>query len=183
MHWYITRLCWNTNGWQRPSGTAEETDSFCAQNGFGLEEWLFSPLLHGAWCYGFVQGVSRHVRAPDERELCLLFYALRPPGPSAERLFVAQMRCEMLEPAEAAAAFHHFNTNGTIAQMRNEVPAGGNAGFFDNVMSDGSSIFNIRYRPHEAVVYPQFVRVPSGHFVADPDYKRYHLYQTSPDWH
>jgi hypothetical protein len=182
MHWYITRLCWNTNRWQSPSGTAEETDSFFAQNGFGFEEWLFSPLLRGAWCYGFVQGVNDHTRAAEERELNLLYYSLRPPGPNAERFFVAQMRCEVLTLEEAAAACNHFITNGIIAQMWNEVPAGGNTRVIDNASSNPLGIFNVRYRPDEAVVYPQLVRIPSGHEVANPNYKRYLLYQTDPYW-
>ena len=182
MHWYITRLCWNTNRWQRPSGSAEETNSFYALNGFGVEEWLFSPLLHGGWCYGYVQGVSDHERAAQERDLCLLFYALRPPGPNAERFFVAQMRCEVLSLDEATAAFNHYDTNGTITQMRNEVLAGGNAGFFDNASTNPFSVFNVRYRPDQAVVYPQLVRIPSEHPVAAPTHSRYHLFQSPPHW-
>jgi hypothetical protein len=182
MHWYITRLCWNTNRWQRPSGNAGETDSFHAANGFGIEEWLFSPLLYGAWCHGFVQGVNEHSRAAQERDLCLLFYALRPPGPSAERFFVAQMQCQVLSPAEASAAYQHFESNGTIAQMRSEIPAGANSGALAAGSNPAAAVFNVRYRPADAVVYPQLVRIPSGHPVADPTYKRYLLHAAPPHW-
>jgi len=59
------RICYNSNGWRRPTGTADETtDSYYAKHGFGHEEWLFNY----EWCidgfkYAFLQpfnGVAGH---------------------------------------------------------------------------------------------------------------------------
>jgi hypothetical protein len=47
---YLSRICWNSNGWLFPSGEAKhlEKDSFVTQVGFGHEEWL----LNFAWLIG-----------------------------------------------------------------------------------------------------------------------------------
>lgn len=59
------RICYNSEGWRRPTGDADETTgSYYATNGFGHEEWLFNY----EWCingykYGFLQpfnGITKH---------------------------------------------------------------------------------------------------------------------------
>ncbi|QNP52072.1 hypothetical protein H9L05_19615 [Hymenobacter qilianensis] len=60
----LARICWNTLGWQRPSGAegkstavgSHESSSFA---GFGAEEWLFNfeRLLQG-YHYGFLQPLN-----------------------------------------------------------------------------------------------------------------------------
>ena len=185
MHWYVTRLCWNTKRWQCPSGDADETNSFREEHGFGFEEWLFAPLLYEGWCYGFVQGVNRrHDKAVQERDLCLLFYSERPPRTQHERFFVAQMRCEVLAKAEAGTAYNFFDANGTIARLKNEVLAvkGKPDPPFANAANDPLEILNVRYRPENAVVYPQLVRVPAALNFANPDFRRYDLHPANDYW-
>jgi hypothetical protein len=39
------RICWNTGSWRAPTGEAaklEKSGSSVAENGFGVEEWLFN---------------------------------------------------------------------------------------------------------------------------------------------
>jgi len=36
----LNRMCWNTNGWQRPTGSANDS-GYPGKNGFGHEEWNF----------------------------------------------------------------------------------------------------------------------------------------------
>lgn len=36
----LYRICWNTNGWQRPTGSAND-NGYPGKNGFGHEEWNF----------------------------------------------------------------------------------------------------------------------------------------------
>ena len=36
----LYRVCWNTNGWQRPTGSANDS-GYPGKNGFGHEEWNF----------------------------------------------------------------------------------------------------------------------------------------------
>ena len=49
MSLYLARVCWNTNGWSRPSGVAANaegeakgsTPTFVSEHGYGHEEWLY----------------------------------------------------------------------------------------------------------------------------------------------
>jgi len=62
MNSYITRLCWNSNNWKKPSGDANklETGTFCTKHGFGFEEWLYSDKYTlNESRYGFLQGVNK----------------------------------------------------------------------------------------------------------------------------
>lgn len=60
---YFTRICWNTNHWEKPSGSegkSKSPQSFEGIYGFGLDEWLFSEKLFiDGYQYGFIQGVNK----------------------------------------------------------------------------------------------------------------------------
>ena len=116
MEWYITRLCWNEHGWESPSGTAPqlEDESFVTANGFGFEEWLFSPtLLRSGWHFGFVQGVNKSHGNVKGKDLALLLFAI---GPEKKRFLVGLLRCRVLQDTEADEAYRQFTEDGTIAQ-------------------------------------------------------------------
>lgn len=59
---YLTRLSWNSKGWQVPSGRENkckgtgEIQLYECIYGFGWEEWLFHFIEHtDGYCYGFLQ--------------------------------------------------------------------------------------------------------------------------------
>lgn len=60
---YLTRLCYNTDNWKKPSGVAsakEIKSSHTSKFGFGHEEWLFrDDWVIDGWRYAFVQGVNK----------------------------------------------------------------------------------------------------------------------------
>src|SRR4051794_23771632 len=100
MDTYITRLCWNENGWERPSGSAaqvEAKETFNQQHGFGFEEWLFSPHFEvDGWRYGFVQGVNKSQKRLSGQAIRLLFFTIRP---DSSRFFVGDLQeCAVLTP-------------------------------------------------------------------------------------
>lgn len=54
----ISRICWNTNNWKRPSGSEGKSrvaSSYENSVGFGHEEWLLddSRVLPDGYHYGF----------------------------------------------------------------------------------------------------------------------------------
>lgn len=60
----IARICWNSEGWQKPSGKDGKTnnkDAYEFQNGYGHEEWLLdtSKLIDG-YHYAYVQAIGSH---------------------------------------------------------------------------------------------------------------------------
>lgn len=59
----ITRMAYNSSGWQHPTGDArreEASGTYNSDNGFGHEDWLFrSEWQIEGWRYAFLQGVNK----------------------------------------------------------------------------------------------------------------------------
>lgn len=59
----ITRIAYNSSGWQHPTGDAlreEASGTYNSDNGFGHEDWLFrSEWQIEGWCYAFLQGFNK----------------------------------------------------------------------------------------------------------------------------
>nr|WP_311176548.1 hypothetical protein [uncultured Porphyromonas sp.] len=60
----ITRICWNTENWERPSGLtgkSKDKDSYEQTYHFGHEEWLFDRrmILSDGYLYGYLQALLR----------------------------------------------------------------------------------------------------------------------------
>jgi hypothetical protein len=60
----ISRICWNTQGWRKPSGSQGKSKNKKAYEyrfGFGHEEWLLdtTKLIKG-WHYAFLQPIGFH---------------------------------------------------------------------------------------------------------------------------
>ena len=68
------RICWNTEGWRKPSGAIRER-SFAARLGFGLEEWLFNYewLVNGTK-YGFLQPIGRFRNRYENQRFSVALY-------------------------------------------------------------------------------------------------------------
>jgi hypothetical protein len=64
---YVTRICYNTSDWFKPTGDARDArdapGTFYHENHFGLEEWLFRTDWQIDACrYSFIQGVNKSRR-------------------------------------------------------------------------------------------------------------------------
>src|SRR5690242_6580887 len=59
----VTRISYNSGGWQKPTGEAakhEAAATYSHQYGFGHEDWLFrSEWVIDGWRYAFLQGVNK----------------------------------------------------------------------------------------------------------------------------
>jgi hypothetical protein len=114
--WHFARLCWNTQDWKIPSGSARETGTFFEQHNYGLEEWLYSQDRIGddSLRYGFIQGILNSYNKVKGSYLSIVLYTLSPTG---ARYFVGHVYCYVLEEDEASRAYAFFERNGTIARM------------------------------------------------------------------
>jgi hypothetical protein len=146
---YVARVVYSRNGWQRPSGAADEAvDSYASSNGFGHEEWLFrQEWIVGGWRYSFLQGVNRsysRLRAEEEPFDVTLFTM----DPDQGHRYVARMfGVEVLGPAQAEDALQEFKRRGWFDQMADEILAVGGrvAALLDEQAA--KQILNIRFRP------------------------------------
>lgn len=147
---YVTRLAYNSTGWQRPaqdSGAKESGKSFRNENGFGHEDWLFrNEWIIDGWRYGFVQGVNNSrskllkLGIPFDLRLFAMFG-------KGDRRYVAEIRdAECLSDDEAKDAVAEFKRRGWLRDMREEIKnAGGNVGALDS-QKWAPFILNMRFR-------------------------------------
>jgi len=153
------RLCYNLNGWTKPSGTAEETATYFAQNGFGHEEWLFRY----EWClngqkYGFLQPFTRHLAKYQGSTFSLKLTTTY----RGHTFFVGTIsKVYVPQDDELAEAFQQFEANRWLDQMKEEVAAvdgrvaalGGNA---------PNLILNVRFDPADVVFHKDMPVFPEG---------------------
>ncbi len=170
MH-FVSRICFNRNGWTRSDGSANglESGTFYAEHGYGHEEWLFRfEWQIDGWQYGFLQGVNNSRARFQVGELCdVTLFSLEPEG----RRFVATIQdLECLTPTQSQDAFEVFQTRGWFARMQADVEA------VEGIASVGlvpQEWLNVRFRSANVQWFPQ------GSYASADDYvhnlKRYQM--------
>ncbi len=181
---YITRLCWNECGWENPSGIAkqlENSDTFCAINGFGFEEWLFSnDFLVDGYRYGFVQGVKDSQKKLAGQTINVYFYTID----QKQRYYVGEItNCHVLTVNSAEDILSKMENRGIVKRMISEVySVNGNAGYIDEMAykkKNGLELFNIRFKANDLTVYQKLIEIPKVSDVWQKRYGRYKLYEAS----
>ena len=115
------RICWNTNGWQKPSGDAPklETQSYVQTNGFGHEEWLFNfGRTTGKYKYSFIQGFNTKNQKYQNSIFDVILYTIS----STRRYFVGQIKdCKILSEEEADEISRIYKQQGWLDEMVEDV--------------------------------------------------------------
>lgn len=81
MRQIVQRICWNTNGWQYPSGDGryESKKSYPFENGFGLEEWNFRTAhAFEGYVYGYMNTAPKIQKQPSQNIFDIYFYTIEP---------------------------------------------------------------------------------------------------------
>src|SRR5687768_13396601 len=125
----LTRLTFNSSGWQRPTRrtqNAEATGTYVNRYGFGHEDWLFRfDWVIDGWKYGFIQGVNKAGKKYVKVPLDLTLFTKEPGG--TRRLVCNLNSVECLDDDQSEEARSIFIENGWLEVMRNEVAEiGGN---------------------------------------------------------
>lgn len=176
MH-FISRISYNTSGWQHPTGDAgklEGKDSFNSLHGFGFEDWLFRGdwLLDG-WRYAFIQGANKQGHKYEGEPLNLTLYTVEP---NKRRRFVANIyELECLSTQQSQEALSQFREHGWLQQMENEVKA---AGGKPDALHDTEytlNILNVRFRMANVDWFPPGTIIPANEWLHDRH--RYMLYR------
>lgn len=174
----ITRISFNSKGWQCPTGDAREHEAPGTYNhthGFGHEDWLFrSDWLIDGWRYAFIEGVNKSERklVAAQEAFDLTLFTIQP---DKRRRYVAIIKAvECLNDQQAEAATNTFREAGWFDTMVEEIKEiGGDATALGN-SPEAKFILNVRFRL-ENVVYCK-----PGEFAdpADPimSLNRYQLY-------
>lgn len=178
----ITRISYNSKGWQRPTGDArkyEASGTYNHEHGFGHEDWLFrNEWLIDGWRYAFIQGVnkshSKLLKAGQPIDLTLFTIE-----PDRKRRFVATLHAvECLNEQQATDALAVFKQCGWHGTMQQEIQAvqGNVAAFGDQKWA--KDVLNVRFRLSDVT------SIPPGSY-AKPDgwikwMNRYQLYDAGP---
>lgn len=155
---YITRVCYNSSNWQRPTGDAVEApNTYRAINGYGHEEWLFRfEWQIGGWQYGFLQGVNKGWEARLDRGERIADVVIFTIDEQRRRRYVARIRdLEFLDEAQGTAVLDHYKKVGWYDLMLKEIEAvqGRREGLVGNA-DWAPYILNVRFRPEEVEWYP-----------------------------
>lgn len=148
----IARLCWNTNGWRRPSGKtgkSKANDSYENEMGFGHEEWLLddSKIMPDGYHYGFlepmrIKGTKHHGMIYD-----IHLYTI---SPNKQRIYIGCLKkAEGISFTESEKVYNYYLKKGWIEEMKQDIR------FVDGVARDftASFMFNVKFRFEDAEIY------------------------------
>jgi hypothetical protein len=173
------RICWNSFGWQRPTGEAAkmETTSYVEVQGFGHEEWLFdwSKLLRpkGAtefFKYGFLQPISKYRERYIGSTMDVLLYTFDANG---ERVIVARIKnLYVPSDAEIAEVSVQYKAKNWLREMEEQLVDIGLKAANQRWFQLPSSIVNVRFLQEDVEFYDPRILVPTDHPIARSN--RYH---------
>lgn len=178
----VTRICFNSENWQRPTGLARKTetvDTYNHRNGFGHEEWLFrSEWQIDGWRYAFLQGVNkgRSKLLRLNRSIDLTLFTIQP---DKRRCYVATIRSlECLNEQQSLEALEEFKARGWFETMLKEIKAiGGNAKALGN-SPEAKDILNVRFRLENVIRFKADSFVKTDEPIAC-HHDRYQIYDFS----
>lgn len=172
----IARICWNTEGWSRPSGSAKQTEgegTYARAHGFGHEEWLFRMDWQlESWHYAFLEPVRRAKGSLEGEVHDILLYTI---DRDFRRFYVGRFHaCEILTSAKAADAASEYKARGWLNQMVREVGRiGGDVDILKT--EDPGVLLNIRFRPTALELYEPFRQASPQDKICRRGFSRYQL--------
>ena len=148
----ISRICWNTNGWVKPSGRMgkSKNKSHEKKYGFGHEEWLFDTgkLING-YHYAFLEPIRKFQHKYEKQRFNLLLYTID--GITRNKYWVGLLKnVEVIDKATAKKVVHSYKKNGWLKEMIDSLESVGLDGSrIENEYLSEIDIFNIRFKPKE----------------------------------
>lgn len=156
---YLTRIAYNCNNWESPSGDAsaqEAEGTYNASFGFGHEDWLFrKDWVIDGWHYSFIQGVNKsHPRlVKDAEPFDLVLFTI---DDNKQRRYVAEINgVECLTEQESEVALAKYKEAGWHHTMEQEIlDANGKPEALGNV-DYARHVLNIRFKPDAVIPFPK----------------------------
>ncbi len=151
----ITRLSFNTNGWNQPSGTIGKSRRPIHEQiyGFGFEEWLFNKSFVDIddkgvkWHFGYIEGIHKNYRIGDENCTLQLFTI---DASTRNRYIVAEINeWKKLSPDDSTNLINHKPV--LINQMNNDLNLLANPNAIGKFLQhrnnqNGYQLFNIKFK-------------------------------------
>lgn len=145
----IARICWNTEGWRKPSGPEGKSKNKKAYEllvGYGHEEWLLdtTKLIDG-WHYAYIQPIGLHRSKYIGQKFNISLYSIN--EETKCRWWVGQLlNVEVVSPEESKKVYKVYKSNGWYAEMEEQLRVvGANISDFKKIKPDGFAV--VRFRP------------------------------------
>ncbi len=160
----IARLCWNTNGWVKPSGRLgkAKTPSYEKEFGFGHEEWLFDlDKVIGKYHYGFLEQMRKSPRMYIGKTFNLLLYTRN--SVAGQKYWVGHLNgVEALDDVQAGKVLQDYKAKGWLRSMRDDLLNVGLDG--DKIFKDANrralDVINVRFNSSAlSSIFEQPIRV------------------------
>ncbi|QQS36933.1 MAG: hypothetical protein IPM56_02975 [Ignavibacteriales bacterium] len=115
----IARICWNKNGWVKPSGREgkSKTESHERDYGFGYEEWLLDrSKYYKGYCYGFLQPIFRYRKKYIGKRLNILLYSID--GFDNKRYWIGELKnVEVIDDVMQKEVYEYYLKENKIDDM------------------------------------------------------------------
>lgn len=177
----IARLCWNDNGWVKPSGRdgkSRDKNSHEARFGYGHEEWLFDAgkLIDG-YRYGFLEPVRKQHQAFENKSYDVWLYTIN--GITKKRYWVGEItNVGVIDEIEARRIEQMYLQKGWIKEMEAQIKASDkNAKGFSNWK--GLNLINVRFKPVDAKLH-EYIPLDPEHPIKN--YRRYTFAELTEDF-
>lgn len=145
----IIRLCWNNEGWTKPSGAAGKSKAsdhaFEKDKGYGYEEWLFNNEMQiDGYRYGFIQAFNKGDHQGQHYEVSA--YAIHNQKHLNTYYWIAKINViEVLTDGQQKQILKEYKKRGWLDTMIGQLSDVGIPGFDYAPINEGK-IFNVRYK-------------------------------------
>lgn len=145
----IARICWNTEGWRKPSGMSGKSKhkkAYERKVGYGHEEWLLdtTKLIDG-WHFAHLQPIGLHQSKYIGKQFNISLYSIN--GETKRRWWVGRIRnVTVTNPTESQKAYSIYKKNGWLKEMEGQLKnVGASINAFRKI--NPSDFFVVRFRP------------------------------------
>jgi hypothetical protein len=120
----ISRICWNTDGWWKPSGKAGKSKNpktFENRAGYGHEEWLLdtTKLIEG-WHYAYLQPIGLHRSKYEGQTFDISLYSIN--EEMKTRWWVGHiLAVTVTTPQESKKIYAVYKKNGWLKEMEEQL--------------------------------------------------------------
>lgn len=163
----VARICWNTEGWVKPSGRlgkSKNKDAYELLYGYGHEEWLLdtSKLISG-YHYAYLQAIGQHREKYTDSIYNISIYSIN--NQTKQRWWIGTINnVKVIDIDESKRVFKAYKENGwydeMLSQLRN-VDADINE-FKRNVKADWFAV--IKFKPSDLSLLDE----PLEFYYGDP---------------
>lgn len=120
----IARICWNTEGWRKPSGIVGKSinkKTHECKFGYGHEEWLLdSTKLIDGWHYSHLEPISLHRSKYIGERFNISLYSIN--SEEKSRWWVGKIKnVIVITPEESQRAYQIYMRNGWIKEMKCQI--------------------------------------------------------------